>query len=61
MQEVSRRQSARPGAAGGADPPGQAGILEALWAITGRGNNAEVRRRDGRLIVYEVRKNIAAG
>ncbi len=36
-------------------------VLSSLWAITARGNNAEVRQRDGRLIVYEVRKQIAVG
>lgn len=35
-------------------------ILAALRQITGRGNNAEVRRRDGHLVVYEVKKQIAA-
>ena len=39
----------------------EASLLEALRRITDRGNNAEVkRRRDGSLVVYEVRKNIAA-
>ena len=61
MQDCRRKRDSRPAAARGSDPPAQAGVLEALWAITGRGNNADVRRRDGRLVIYEVRKNIAAG
>ena len=37
-------------------------ILRAIKDITGRGNDAEVkRRRDGTLAVYEVKKNIAVG
>ena len=34
-------------------------LLNTISAITDRGNNAEVRRKkDGSLIVYEVKKNI---
>ena len=34
-------------------------VLEAIKRIVDKGNNAEVKRRkDGTLIVYEVKKNI---
>lgn len=37
-------------------------VLNAIKDITGRGNNAEVRRRkDGSLTVYEVEKRITVG
>ena len=39
----------------------EADIVKSLWAITGRGNNAEVRLRAGKLVVYEVKKHIAVG
>ncbi len=36
-------------------------ILEAIIKIVEKGNNAEVRRKkDGTLVVYEVKKNIVA-
>jgi len=36
-------------------------ILEAIRRIVEKGNNAEVRRKkDGTLVVYEVKKNIVA-
>lgn len=41
--------------------PGERDVLEMLWRITSRGSNAEVRQRDGRLVIYEVKKHIAAG
>ena len=35
-------------------------IMEAIHKIVERGNNAEVKRRkDGSLVVYEVKKHIA--
>lgn len=35
-------------------------ILDAIKRIVERGNNAEVKRKkDGSLVVYEVKKNIA--
>lgn len=35
-------------------------IMEAIRQICQRGNNAEVRKaKDGTLVVYEVKKNIA--
>lgn len=37
-------------------------IMKGIREITGRGNNAEVKRRsDGRLAVYEVKKSITIG
>lgn len=37
-------------------------IMKSIREITGRGNNAEVKRRsDGRLAVYEVKKSITIG
>ena len=50
-------------AAGGVQPGAgkEADIVKSLWAITGRGNNAEVRLRAGRLVVYKVKKHIAVG
>ena len=37
-------------------------IMKSIREITGRGNNAEVKRRsDGRLAVYEVKKSISIG
>lgn len=37
-------------------------IMRSIREITGRGNNAEVKRRsDGRLAVYEVKKSITIG
>ena len=53
MEETRKRR--RPTPEQGTD------VLAVLWAITSRGNHAEVRQRDGRLIVYEVKKQIAAG
>lgn len=36
-------------------------VVKAIREITGRGNNAEVKRKsDGTFIVYEVKKNIVA-
>ncbi len=36
-------------------------VIEAIKKITNRGGNAEVKRKkDGTLIVYEVKKNIVA-
>ncbi len=36
-------------------------IIESIKKIVDRGNNAEVKRkRDGSLVVYEVKKNIIA-
>ncbi len=36
--------------------------MEAIRSITGRGHNAEVKRRsDGSLAVYEVEKRISIG
>lgn len=37
-------------------------IMRSIREITGRGNNAEIKRRsDGRLAVYEVKKSITIG
>ena len=37
-------------------------IMKTIREITGRSNNAEVKRRsDGRLAVYEVKKSITIG
>ena len=37
-------------------------IMRSIREITGRGNNAEVKRRShGRLAVYEVKKSITIG
>lgn len=37
-------------------------VIEAIRKIVNRGNNAEVKKRkDGSLVVYEVKKNIAVG
>lgn len=36
-------------------------VMEAIWKIVNRGGNAEVKRKkDGTLVVYEVKKNIVA-
>ena len=36
-------------------------IMDAIKKIVGRGNNAEVKlRKDGSLVVYEVKKNTVA-
>lgn len=36
-------------------------ILEAIKKIVNKGNNAEVKRKkDGTLVVYEIKKNIVA-
>ena len=42
-------------------PGADAEVMDSIRRITGRGNNAEVKQKDGRLVVYEVRKRIAAG
>ena len=35
-------------------------VLDAIYKIVEKGNNAEVKRRkDGSIVVYEVKKNIA--
>lgn len=36
-------------------------VIEAILKITARGGNAEVKQsKDGRLVVYEVKKNIVS-
>ncbi|MBR1408742.1 MAG: hypothetical protein IJ573_07605 [Clostridia bacterium] len=63
MEKTAARRAAQRKAALSTQPRERkdADVLESLWAITGRGNNAEVRLREGRLIVYEVKKQIAVG
>lgn len=44
----------------GRDSPDDKQLLRAIKLITGRGNDAEIRRKpDGSLSVYEIKKNIA--
>ena len=57
MKQSKEEKNSRSGA-----PPAQRpDVMRSLWEITARGNPAEVRQRDGRLIVYEVKKHIAVG
>ena len=44
----------------GRDSPNDQQLLRAIKRITGRGNDAEIRKKtDGSLAVYEIKKNIA--
>ena len=56
---LPRRRPPLPGRAKGPAPP-RDDLMGNLRAIAARGNHAEVHFRDGRFIIYEIKRKISA-